>query len=394
MRDDVQEFDFDEVIDRRGTHSAKWDSLGPLFGLTDPNAIPMWVADMDFAAPPPVLRAIERLVDQRIFGYFGDFGELNAALMDWMDARHGWRPEAEWITWSHGLVAGVGFCVNALTEPGDGVVLFSPVYHAFHRTIRAAGRDLIESPLKTVQGRYEMDFEALDADLPAHARIVILCSPHNPGGRVWSPAELRQLADFCRDRDLILISDEIHCDLVYPGAKHHVMNTVAPDIEDRLITMVAPTKTFNLASALTGATIIPNAEIRQRVQEFKLGCGSAAVNRVGATMATAAYQGGAPWLDALIPYLQSNRNLLDRAVADMPGVRSMPLEATYLAWLDFSGTGLGHEEVVRRVEQEALIATNRGPAFGRGGENWLRFNFACPRKVLETAMGRLAEAFG
>ena len=387
-------FDFDEVIDRRGTHSSKWDSLGPLFGLTGPDAIPMWVADMDFAAPPSVLAALETLIEQRVFGYFGDFGELNGALSDWLTTRHGWTPDPGWIGWSHGLVAGIGFCVNALTERGEGVVVFSPVYHAFGRTIRAAGRDLIESRLINEQGRYRMDLETLDRELPAHARIVVLCSPHNPGGRVWTADELRELADFCRDRDLILISDEIHCDLVFPGATHQVMAKVAPDILDRLILMTAPTKTFNLASALTGATIIPNAEIREKVTAFKMGCGSNAVNRVGAAMATAAYQGGADWLDALIPYLQGNRDFIDRAVAErLPGVRSMPLEATYLSWLDFSGTGLPPDEVVRRVEKVAQIAVNKGPTFGAGGESWLRFNFACPRATVERAMDRLAEAF-
>ena len=391
----MAEFDFDEVIDRRGTHSSKWDSLADRFGLTDPDVIPMWVADMDFAAAPPVLHALQGLIDHRVLGYFGDEGEMNDALTGWLTTRHGWTPEREWICWSHGLVAGVGFCLQAFTDPGDGVVVFSPVYHAFGRTIRAARRDLIESELRNVQGRYEMDLETLDRELPAHAKIVILCSPHNPGGRVWTPEELRALADFCRDRDLLLVSDEIHHDLVYPGATHHVTAKVAPDILDRLVTMAAPTKTFNLASALTGAVIIANPELRKKFSQAKAACGSGSINRFGAIAATAAYQHGAPWLDALIPYLQANRDRLHRAVAEhMPGVRAMPLEATYLAWLDFSGTGHPPEEIIRAVEREAKIAVNRGPTFGKGGETWLRFNFACPRATLETAIGRLVDVFG
>lgn len=386
-------FDFDRLIDRRGTHSVKWDGLSARFGMDQPDAIPMWVADMDFAAPPSVSAALRELCDHQVHGYFGDDAAMKSAVIDWMTTRHAWTPEADWIGTTHGLVSAIGLAVQAYTQPGDGVVVFSPVYHMFGNTVRANGRRLIESRLVEVQGRYEMDLGALSATLGPDARMVLLCSPHNPGGRVWSQDELRALADFCIERDLILVSDEIHHDLVFEGATHHVMAKVAPDLADRLVTLTAPTKTFNIAGALTGNTIIADAALRDRFNGAKAAAGLAAANRFGVIALTAAYEGGAPWLDALLPYLKANRDSLDAATVRWPGIRSMHLEATYLAWLDFSGLGLTPEMVAAKVQNEARIAINAGPIFGAGGAGWLRFNFACPRSTLETAIGRLDDLF-
>lgn len=394
-RTSVLAFDFDDVIDRRGTHSVKWDGMGARFGHTDPDIIPMWVADMDFRAPPSVTEALTDLVSHGVHGYYGNDSTARAAVCGWMQRRHGWDVDPDWIGWAHGLVAGIGFCIQAFTEPDEAVIVFSPVYHMFANTIRASGRTLIESELRHVQGRYEMDLETLGANLDPKARVVLLCSPHNPGGRVWSPQELRAVADFCAERDLILISDEIHHDLVYDGTKHHVMGTVAPDILDRLVTLAAPTKTFNIAAALTGEVIISNPDLRARYNAAKSACGSASSNRFGMILLEAAYNGGDAWLDALVPYLQANRDRLETAIATgMPGLRAMHLQSTYLSWVDFSGLGLSADEATAKVESEAKIAVNRGATFGMGGEGWLRFNFACPRATLDTAITRLADVFG
>ncbi|MEM9061365.1 MAG: PatB family C-S lyase [Pseudomonadota bacterium] len=388
-------FDFDTVIDRRGTHSVKWDGMAGRLGLTAEDQIPMWVADMDFAAPPAVNDAIRGLVDHSVHGYFGDDSQMRAAVTNWMSTRHGWEPDPDWMSWVHGLVAGIGFSIQAFTEKGEGVVVFSPVYHMFGNTVKAAGRTLIESELKQVQGRYEMDLDRLAQDLPDNARMVLFCSPHNPGGRVWTADEITALANFCAERDLILVSDEIHHDLVFDGATHLVTHKAAPQIADRLVTLVAPTKTFNIAGSLTGVVAISNPVLRKKFADAKAACGSGASNRFGMVAAEAAYRHGAPWLDALLPYLQANRDALDKAVADhMPGVRSMPLQATYLAWLDFSGLGRDMAEVTKQVEHEARIAVNRGGTFGQGGDGWLRFNFACPRATLDEAIERLADTFG
>lgn len=388
-------FDFNKVVDRRGTHSVKWDGMGARFGLTAEDQIPMWVADMDFPAPPSVNAAIQGLVDHGVHGYYGNDATMREAVCDWYRARHDWEIDPDWLSWVHGLVAGIGFSIQAFTEKGDGVVVFSPVYHMFGNTVRAAGRTLIESELKHVQGRYEMDLDQLAEDLPDNARMVLFCSPHNPGGRVWTREEIRALADFCAERDLILVSDEIHNELVYSGARHIMTANAAPEIADRLVTLVAPTKTFNIAGCLTGCVAMSNPEMRKKFANAKAAVGSGAANRFGMTAAEAAYRGGGDWLDALVPYLQANRDHLDAAVAQhMPGVRSMKLESTYLAWLDFSGLGRDMAEVTRMVEHEARIAVNKGGTFGKGGDTWLRFNFACPRATLDEAIGRLAEVFG
>lgn len=394
MRDDIQDFGFDTVIDRRGTHSAKWDSIGARFGLSGEDIIPMWVADMDFQSPPAVNAAIQKLTDHGVHGYFGDDTEVKDAVIEWLDKRHGWSPEPDWILSAHGLVSGIGLTIQAMTEPGDGVIVFSPVYHMFGNTIRAGGRRVIESPLKDIQGRYEMDFDGLDA-ISDGAKMVLLCSPHNPGGRVWTADELRQLAEFCERRDLILVSDEIHMDLVFSESTHVMTAKAAPEIMDRLVTLVAPTKTFNIAGALTGFPVIPNPDLRAKYKAQMAACGLGAANRFGMIAATAAYQHGEDWLDALMPYLQSNRDRLDEAVAqNLPGVRSMRLEATYLAWLDFSDTGLSPGDALNRVNKDARIVVNAGPSFGLGGESWLRFNFACPRQTLDTAIERLIDTLG
>lgn len=386
-------FDFDEVIPRRGTHASKVDGLAQRYGIDDPDVVAMTVADMDFRAPPAVNDAVRAAAEHGVHGYFGDDAAMKQAVIDWMTTRHGWTPEAEWIGTSQGLVSAIGLCIQAFTEPGQGVVVFSPVYHMFGNVVRATGRPLIESELKIVQGRYEMDLERLGAELPPDARLVLLCSPHNPGGRVWSEAELRALAQFCIERDLILISDEIHHDLVFAGATHHVTARVAPEVCDRLVTLVAPSKTFNIAGGQVGFTVISDPEMRRRLARVNAAAGLGSPNRIGALMATAAYSQGAAWLDALLPYLASNRDRLNAGLAErIPGVRPMPLDSTYLGWADFSALGLPADELFRRCVDVGKVAPHKGAIFGKGGEGWLRFNFALPRPVLDRAIDGLVEA--
>jgi cysteine-S-conjugate beta-lyase len=387
-------FDFDEVIERRGTHCSKVDMLEARFGITDRDVIAMTVADMDFRSPPAVNEVLRRLADEGVHGYFGDASAMNRAVIDWLTTRHGWTPDPDWIGTAQGLVSAIGLCIQAFTEPHQGVVVFSPVYHMFGHIIRATGRPLIESELRVVQGRHEMDLERLAEELPADARMVLLCSPHNPGGRVWSPEELRALAAFCIERDLILVSDEIHHDLVFEGARHTVTAKAAPEVMDRLATLVAPSKTFNVAGAQVGFTIISNPELRRRLARVNAAAGLGSPNRMGAFMATAAYAEGAGWLDALLPYLQENRDLLNHALARrIPGARPMALKATYLAWVDFRELGLSSDELFRRSVERGRVVPHKGSIFGKGGEGWLRLNFAMPRPVLEQAIDGLAEAF-
>ena len=294
---------------------------------------------------------------------------------------------------THGLVNGTSLCVDAFTVPGDAVVLTTPVYHAFARVIKAAGRSVTECRLSNVNNRYEMDVAAWDATMTGRETMMILCSPHNPGGRVWTLAELRGVAAFCQRHNLILVSDEIHHDLVMPGQQHSVMANAAPDIADRLVMMTATTKTFNIAGAHSGNVIIADPTLRDRFAT-RIDAMGISPNSFGLHMATAAYSAeGAVWLDALTTYLDGNRMLFDAGMNAIPGVRSMPLEATYLAWVDFSGTGMAQQEFIARIEKGARIAVNHGVSFGSGGENFLRFNIACTRAQLTEAIERLQNAF-
>jgi len=386
--------DFDELIDRRGTHSAKWDMMEPSYGVSPADGIAMWVADMDFRPPACVQAAVTAMADHGVYGYFGDDRANLAAIGWWMKERHGWEVEPASIFTTHGLVNGTALCVEAYTKPGDGVLLMTPVYHAFARIVRACGRRVVECRLALEDGRYGLDIAGWERLMTGSERMLILCSPHNPGGRVWTREELRAIADFCRRHELILVSDEIHHDLVMPGHRHLPMPVAAPEIMDRLVMMTATTKTFNIAGAHIGNVIIPDEALRApfRARMNALGISP---NSFGMAMATAAYSPeGAAWVDALVRYLDGNRRLFDEGLARIPGVRSMALESTYLAWVDFSGTGMEPKEFTARIEKQARIAANHGGSFGSGGESFLRFNLATPRAVVADAVQRLQRAFG
>ena len=384
---------FDRIIDRCGSHCSKWDMMEPIFGVKPEGGIAMWVADMDFLPPPAVQRAVEKMAAHGIYGYFGDDRPYLEAIRWWMAERHGWAIDPSWVFTTHGLVNGTSMCIDAFTRPGDGVVLMTPVYHAFARVIKASDRQVVECRLKNQDGRYLMDFAAWDAQMTGAEKMLILCSPHNPGGRVWTAEELRGVADFCKRHDLILVSDEIHHDLVYPGQKHRVLATVAPDIADRLVTMSATTKTFNIAGCHSGNVIIADERLRKLFGQRMMALGISP-NSFGMHMATAAYSPeGAEWVDQLMRYLDGNRRIFDEGIAAIPGLASMPLEATYLAWVDFTRTGMPPAEFISRVEKGARIAANHGDSFGAGGENFLRFNIATQRSRVAEAVARLQEAF-
>lgn len=372
----------------------KWDALSSRFNMDPEKSIAMWVADMEFRAPPSVRERLQQMVDHGVFGYFGDDSAYRKAVVDWMDKRHGWTLDPASIYTTNGVIQGLSASIRAFSEPGDGVIVFAPVYHVFGQLVRATGRVLVESPLHERQdGRYEMDLDALQASLKGHEKIVIFCSPHNPGGRVWSPEEITAVGQFCEKNDLVLISDEIHHDLIMPGNKHHVTATVAPELAHRLITLTSASKTFNLAGGHVGQTTITDPKLRA-VFEKKKASDAVGPNSFGIAMTQAAYEGGEEWLEQLIAYIDGNRQYFDTEIGKIPGAKPMPLQATYLAWVNFEGCGRNNHELVQLVEQEAQIACNHGPSFGLGGEGSLRFNLACPRSQVEDAVGRLQRALG
>jgi cysteine-S-conjugate beta-lyase len=387
-------FDFDRVIERRGTHATKWDMMAKLSGLDGPDAIAMWVADMDFAAPPGVTAALMAEVTRATHGYYADTGTWAAALCAWMARRHGVNFEPSWVSQTPGIVAGLGLILQAVSEPGDEVVVFTPGYHAFRKIITANDRRIIDSRLVATDGRYAMDLGALRRQLTPRTKVVFFCSPHNPGGTLWSKAEIRALAAFCIEHNLILVSDEIHCDLLLDGAKHTATVAAAPEIADRLITCVAATKTFNLAGAHVGACITSNQALKRRLDARIAASGLASYNSFGMIATEAGWCTGDAWLDELLGYLAGSRDLFDERIEQaVPGARSMRLASTYLAWVDFSGTGLSAKDVAARVKDRARIFASPGEQFGPGGETWLRFNIATPRPILDAALKRLSDAF-
>ena len=383
---------FDHAPDRRNTHCVKWDAMEQLFGVSPDDGLSMWVADMEFKAPDCIQNAVQDMVDHGVYGYFGDESKYRAAIQWWMAERHGWQIDPSWIFTTHGLVNGTAMCIDAYTNPGDGIVLFTPVYHAFARVIAAADRQVVECELVNNDGRYEMDFTAYDAQMTGNERMVILCSPHNPGGRVWTKAELQAVAAFAKRHELILVSDEIHHDLTMPGQTHIPMTHI-DGITDRLVMMTATTKTFNIAGSHSGNVIIEDPDLRARFGKRMAALGMSP-NSFGLFMATAAYSpDGAAWVDNLRLYLDENRKIFDAGMNAIPGLASMPLEATYLAWVDFANTGMNREEFTARVEGTAKIAANHGPTFGKGGDSFLRFNLGAPRAQIEDAVARMQHAF-
>ena len=386
------DFDFDAVIDRVGTYSSKWDTMQAKYGVSPDSGIAMWVADMDFPPPPAVNEVVQQAALHGVHGYFGDDTDYRQALIGWMQRRHDWHVEPDWIINAHGLCNAIGICLQAFSAVGDGVIIFSPVYHAFARIIKANGRQLVESPLVERDGRYHMDLAKLETMLTGNEKILLFCSPHNPGGRVWDEQELAELAGFCEKHDLLLVSDEVHNDLVFAPAKHTVLAKAVPDISHRLVKLVATTKTFNLAGTMIGSMVTANAGLRQKIARVAAAYGTS-FNRLGMMMTQTAWRTGDAWLQALLLYLAENRRIFEDGVNQIAGVKAMSIDATYLCWVNFADTGMLSDEFIRRVEAGAQIAANHGATFGTGGALFLRFNIACRRAHVHDAVARLQDAF-
>lgn len=385
-------YNFDNPPSLWGTHSDKFDNCEKIFGISGQDVLPMWVADMDFAAAPPIRDAISAEVERGFFGYWGVSTPVSEAVAGWLDRNHNWTIDPFWVRYTHGVVAGFATTLDAFSDPGDAVIVFSPVYHSFFGKARAMGREIVESPLINENGAFRMDLEALQKALTGREKIVTLCSPHNPGGRLWSRAELLDLAQFCERNDLILISDEIHMDLTFPGHRHLPTALAAPDHLDRLVVLTAASKAFNTAGGETGLVIIPDKAL---MAQFELAHKSrgGTPNRFGMLMTKAAFTFGDDWSRAVRTYLADNFAVWRDAVSGLPGISVMDMPSTYLTWVDFAGTGMDEEEVQRRLLDEARIASSPGRVFGTGGETCRRFNIATSRARITDATQRIASAF-
>lgn len=385
-------FDFDTPLALWDTHSAKYDSMRKVYGATGQDVIPMWVADMDFKAAPAVLDAARAEIDRGYIGYFADPSSTNVAVCDWMSARHGWSFSPDAVRYTHGVIGGLGVVISAFSKPGDRVILFSPVYHAFYRQIRAMQREVFESELVVTDGQFALDLDALAASLTGRERIMILCSPHNPGGRIWTTEELRDIAAFCAHHNIILISDEIHADLVFPGVSFTPTLVAAPEYADRTVILTAASKAFNIAGAETGILICPDAELLKKLDPVILDR-EASPNRFGMAMLEAAFTKGGPWLDDVRAYLADNFRILFDRLNALPGVRVMDMQSTYLAWVDMTGLGMDDAELLRRFVEDARVAPSPGTQFETGGSGHMRLNVALPRPTLIEALDRIEKAF-
>lgn len=384
---------FDEVIDRRNTNSAKWDRMEAYSGVSAKDGIAMWVADMDFRAPEFLQDAVRGLIDKANYGYFASDDETREAVAWWMRTRHGWAADPDWMSNTAGLGHAIAQVLETFTDAGDGIVIFSPVYHEFARKIRICGRRVHESPLIISDGVYHMDFEAFEAGLTGGERAVLISSPHNPAGRIWTPAELRRLAEVCERHDLLIISDEIHHDLIHPGQRFTPFLVAVPEAAPRTLVLTAASKTFNIAGARLGTVTIPDAGMRHRFREA-LDAHQVQPNLLGIELTRAAYSpAGAAWVDELVAYMAGNAQLFLDGMAPIPGLKAMPMQSTYLAWVDFAGTGMEMTEVLKRIHGQARIAPSRGVDFGTGGETCLRFNLGTARPRLQEAIARLQDAF-
>ncbi|BBG66400.1 aspartate aminotransferase [Hydrogenimonas sp.] len=382
---------FDTPVDRSGTCSVKYEERLAKFG--DAEVLPLWVADMDLPSPGCVTKALEKRAKHPLYGYTIYPERFFAAISGWMEERHGWSVERDSIVPVPGVVPALNLLVRALTKKGEGILIQPPVYHPFFRLGRNHGRRLLENPLVLKDGRYEIDFD--DFRRRANeAKLFILCSPHNPAGRVWSEEELEKIGRICIEEEVVIISDEVHADIVYRPHTHTPVAKISKEISDITITLNAPSKTFNIAGLNTAYAIVQNDSLRRRLEaelkRFDLTMG----NVFGIEALTAAYEGGAEWLEELLSYLEKNIGFVRRFLEEkIPSIEAIETEATYLMWLDCRKLGMGDDELERFFIHGAKLGLNSGVSFGEGGSGFMRLNVACPKAVLEEAMERLESAF-
>jgi cystathionine beta-lyase len=384
-------YNFDEIIERRGTDSVKWNT-GMIFN--EPEALPLWVADMDFRAPQPVVDALVERAVHGVFGYISRSDSFCQAIIDWAGRRHGWRIEQPWIVTSPGVVPALSLAVQALTLPGDKVIIQPPVYMPFLSIVPDNGRQLLLNPLKVENGRYEMDYAGLEQKMQdRRARMLILCNPHNPVGRVWHEDELRRLGDLCLKYKILLLSDEIHADVVFPGHRHIPIASLSPEFGANAITFMAPSKTFNIAGLTSSFAVISEPRLREQFTLFQNNLHISANNIFGVRALEAAYTCGEEWLDQLLEYLEGNLDfMLDFLRRRIPRLKAHKPEGTYLVWLDCRALGLPQQDLCGFFARKAKVGLNDGATFGTGGEGFMRVNVACPRATLRQALEQIEQA--
>lgn len=384
-------YNFDELIDRRNTGAVKTDLCKKMFGTDD--LIPLWVADMDFRTPDFIIDAINNRCKHPILGYTVPDEEYFNSIIRWIDARHGWKLERSWLGFLPGIVPGLAFAVNALTQTGDQIIIQPPVYPPFIHVPSKNDRELIYNPLKVVDGRFEIDLEDLEYKITDRTRMFILCNPHNPGGRTWDADTLIKVAEICHKHGVLVVSDEIHSDMALPGNVHTPFASVSELAEQNSITYMAPSKTFNMAGLVSSSYIIPNGEIRKKFSDFMDNSELANGNIFAYVAAQAAYENGTEWLTEMIRYIQGNVNyIVEFLEKNVPQIKPMIPQASFLIWLDCAGLEMNSHQLQDFMVKDARLGLNKGTTFGPGGEQHLRLNIGCSREVLKQAMEQLKSA--
>ncbi|AFH42667.1 pyridoxal phosphate-dependent aminotransferase [Fervidicoccus fontis] len=383
---------FDKIVERRGTGSEKWDFLSRTFGSDD--LIPMWIADMDFQSPKPVIDAIIKRAEHGIFGYTDLTEEYYETVVNWFERRYKWSIKREWIVYTPGVIPAISTAIATFTNPGDKIIVQPPVYYPFFRSVESNGRRILANPLVLHDKRYEMNFRDLEEKAKdPRARMIILCNPHNPVGRVWRKEELERLGEIAIENNLIVVSDEIHSDIRYPGISFKNFASISEELADISITCTSPSKTFNLAGIKASNIIVPNRKMREMFRSSLEAMGISKPNVFAEEAVKAAYREGEGWLNDMLNYLKGNLDFLKRFVEEnMPEVEVIEPEGTYLVWMDFRKVESDPKKLERLMRDIAKVALDEGYIFGSGGEGFERINIACPRSMLERALVQIADA--
>ncbi|MEG0037953.1 MULTISPECIES: PatB family C-S lyase [Bacteroides] len=383
-------YNFDEIIDRRGTDSVKWDAVGERFGRND--LLPLWVADMDFRTPPFIIEALRKRMEHEVLGYTFTSEAWYTSIIAWLQKRYGWTIQREMLTFMPGIVRGLAFAIHCFTRPGDKVMVMPPVYHPFFLVTQKNKREVVYSPLVLRDGQYEIDFDRFKSDLQG-CKLLILSNPHNPGGRVWTPEELAMIAELCAESGTLVISDEIHADLTLPPYKHTTYALVSEKARQNSLIFMSPSKAFNMPGLASSYCVIENEALRHQFQAY-MEASELSEGHLFAYLSVAeAYSNGTEWLDQALAYIQGNIDFTDTYLrTHIPGIRVIRPQASYLVFLDCRELGLSQEKLVDLFVNGAHLALNNGTTFGKEGEGFMRLNVACPRSVLEKALNQLQNA--
>jgi len=384
-------YNFDEIIDRKNTGAVKIERCKALYGSE--NVLPLWVADMDFRTPDFIFEAIRERCEHPILGYTMPPKEFYPSLINWIKEHHQWEVKRQWVGFLPGIVPGLSFAVQSLTVPGDEIIVQPPVYYPFFHVVKNNNRIVINNQLKNIHGKYEMDFEDLESKITSKTKLFILCNPHNPGGRVWNKNTLTRLADICTKHNIIVVSDEIHADMVLEGHKHIPFATVSESAARISLTFMAPSKTFNMPGLISSSYIIPNEELCKRFVDFLEASEMTGGNIFAYAASVAAYVKGEEWRKQMLEYVQGNiRFVTDFMKANISQIKPMIPEASFLIWLNCEELGMETDELFDFFAKKAGLGLNKGTTFGPGGEYHLRLNVACSRSILKKAMEQLSVA--